>query len=215
MTHGAPAPYINSKNLPYGMTKEFQFGTTKLILPALKINDDTVIYVLNIMGGKPDFIAIYAGDLLYGLDLDKSMVDVMPIDGFISIEGKSIPLVYEMANQAELPYVILRKSCKPYMGEKVLSTRFKSTTTSDIQELYLDNKDLKWLVNKRLVFVDDVISSGATFVACEHIVRMVGGSIVGCLAMAIEGNYTLPIPSYFLCRLPIIKLTKQSELEKT
>lgn len=207
MTHSAPAPYVaNSNSLPYGMTKAFQFGSTKLILPALKIDNNTVIYVLNIMGGVPDFITVFASDLLYGLDTERAIHAVTPVDGFISAEGKSIPLVYEMASQEEVPYIILRKTCKPYMGEKVLSTRLKSTTTPDIQELYLDNKDLKWITNKRLIFVDDVISSGATLVACEHIVGMAGGSIVGCLAMAVEGDYNPPIPSYFLCRLPIIKL---------
>jgi adenine phosphoribosyltransferase len=203
MTHGAPAPYILSKE--YEKTKTFQFGSTKLTLPALKINDNTVIYVLNIMGGNPEYITIFATDLLYGIDFDKIMHDVMPIDGFISAEGKSIPLVYEIASQAELPYIILRKTCKPYMGENVLSTKVKSTTTPDEQELYLDNKDLKWVKDKRLIFIDDVISSGATFNACRKIVNMAGGQIVGSLAMAIEGDYEPTIPTYSLAKLPIIK----------
>jgi adenine phosphoribosyltransferase len=204
MTHGAPAPYISQKQ--YETSKEFQFGTTKITLPALKIGDDTVIYVLNIMGGNPSYITIFATDLLYGLDFDKNMTEVMPIDGFVSVEGKSIPLVYEIASQAELPYVILRKSCKPYMGENVLSTQLKSTTTPDIQELYLDNKDLKWIIGKRLIFVDDVISSGATLIGCEHLIRLVGGNIVGCLTMALEGDYIPRIPTYSLTTLPIIKI---------
>ena len=204
MTHGAPAPY--STPLEYEKTKTFQFGTTKLTLPALKINDNTVIYVLNIMGGVPDYIPIFASELLYALDFDRSMRGVMPIDGFISAEGKSIPLVYEIAIQAELPYVVLRKSCKPYMGERVLSTKVKSTTTPDEQELYMDSKDLKWLINKRLVFVDDVISSGATFNACEKIVNMAGGQIVGSLVAAIEGNYSPTVPTYSLAKLPVIKI---------
>jgi adenine/guanine phosphoribosyltransferase-like PRPP-binding protein len=204
MTHGAPAPYTLRKQ--YEENKAFQFGSTKLTLPALKINDNTVIYVLNILGGNTDCIPIFAGELLYGIDFDKSMRNVMPIAGFISAEGKSIPLVYEIANQAELPYIILRKTCKPYMGEKVLSVRVKSTTTPDEQELYLDNKDLKWVRNERLVFVDDVISSGATFNACEKIVNMAGGQIVGSLAMAIEGDYEPTIPTYSLAKLPIIKI---------
>jgi len=204
MTHGASAPYVLSKE--YEKTKVFQFGTTKITLPALKINDNTVIYVLNIMGGIPDYIPIFASNLLYGLDTERIIHDVTPIDGFISAEGKSIPLVYEMASQEEVPYVILRKTCKPYMGEKVLSVKVKSTTTPDEQELYLDNKDLKWIANKRLIFVDDVITTGATLRASEKIADMAGGKIVGCMAMAVEGDYNPSIPSYFLCRLPIIKL---------
>jgi len=207
MTHGAPAPYLILEE--YEKTKTFQFGTTKITLPALKISDSIVIYILNIMGGNPEFITVFANDLLYGIDTDKNMRGVIPINGFISAEGKSIPLVYEIANQAELPYVILRKSCKPYMGEKVLSAKVHSVTTPDEQELYLDNKDIKWINGKRLVFVDDVISSGATLRATEKIVNMASGNIVGCLAMALEGSYEPTVPTYFLCRLPIIKLERK------
>jgi len=208
MTHGAPAPYSSSLK-EYEETKTFQFGSTKVTLPALKINNDTVIYVLNIMGGNPDFIVNFATDLCYGLETDKNIDRVKPINGLISVEGKSIPLVYEIAAQSGLSYVILRKSCKPYMGEKVLSVKVKSTTTPDEQDLYLDSKDLTWVHNHRLVFVDDVISSGATLKATEKIVNMAGGTIVACLSMAIEGEYTPNIPAYYLCNLPIIKLNQK------
>jgi adenine/guanine phosphoribosyltransferase-like PRPP-binding protein len=208
MTHGAPSPYTIVTPSTYNLFETFQFGSVDLILPALKIDDDTVIYVLNIMGGNPDYIKIFAEELLYGFD-NKNMYDAMPVDGFVSAEGKSIPLVYEMAKQLEVPYIILRKSHKSYMGDKVLSVKLKSITTSNMQELYLDNKDLKWIVGKRLVFVDDVISSGATLIACDHLVNLVGGRIVGCLAMALEGDYTPRIPTYSLTRLPVKKLNKR------
>lgn len=207
MTHGIHSPYTLPKE--YEDYKEFQFGSSKITLPALKINDYTVIYVLNIMGGNPDFITVFATDLVYGLDTDKKMRDIFPIDGFISAEGKSIPLVYEIAAQEKMPYVILRKTCKPYMGSKVLSTKVKSITTPDEQELYLDNKDVKWITKKRLVFVDDVISSGATLNACMKIADLAGGQIVGCLAMATEGGHIPILPTYFLCDLPVIKINKQ------
>lgn len=205
MTHGAPAPY-NTLPEEYEKEKAFQFGSTTLTLPALKINKDTVIYVLNIMGGNPDFVVNYATDLCYALETDKNIDRIKPINGIISVEGKSIPLVYEIAAQSGLSYVILRKSCKPYMGERVLSTKVKSTTTFDEQELYLDNKDLTWIHKHRLVFIDDVISSGATLKATEKIVNMAGGTIVACLAMAIEGDYVPTIPHYSLAKLPVIKL---------
>jgi len=214
MTHGAPAPYyiVGHDNLPeylpYEVTKEFVFGDKVLTLPALKINKDTVIYVLNIMGGQPEDIQWYAENLSNGFYRTYKI----DYDGFISAEGKSIPLVYEIAFQETLPYTILRKSCKPYMGEKVLSARVKSTTTPDQQELYLDNKDLVNILNKRLMFVDDVITTGATLNACEKIVSMAGGKIVGVVAMALEGSYEPSIPTYFLCRLPIIKLSLEQDL---
>lgn len=203
MTHSAPSPYIYSKE--YEKDKIFRFGSTEITLPALKVDEHTVIYVLNIMGGNPKNISIFAKDLLYGLDIVNNMHNILPIDGFISVEGKSIPLVYEIASQADVPYIILRKNYKPYMGKEILSSKMKTITTGN-GELYLDNKDLKWLVDKRLIFVDDVISSGATLNATKEIVNIVGGQIVGCLAMAIEGNYEPNIPTYSLTRLPIVKL---------
>jgi adenine/guanine phosphoribosyltransferase-like PRPP-binding protein len=211
MTHGAPAPYyiVNSKNLPeylpYDATKKFQFGSTAIELPALKINDDTVIYVLNIMGGNPSYIVNYATDLSYGFESKFGM----DVDGFITAEGKSIPLVYEIAFSYDLPYTVLRKSCKPYMGEKVLSSQVKSTTTPEEQKLYLDDKDLINVANKHLIFVDDVITTGATLRACREIVDTVGGCVVGCMAMALEGNYKPTIPTYYLCNLPVIKIEKK------
>jgi adenine/guanine phosphoribosyltransferase-like PRPP-binding protein len=214
MTHGAPSPYTNNPKpkLPeylYDAIKTFQFGSTKLTLPALRVNADTVIYVLNIMGGIPSFITVFATDLLYGLDTSLSMKnDVFPIDGFISAEGKSIPLVYEIASQSELPYVVLRKACKPYMGEAVLSSKINTITTG-AGELFLDGKDYSWVYKKRLVFVDDVVSSGATLNATKEIVEQASGSLVGCLVMAIEGEYVPSIPTYSLAKLPIIKFEQK------
>lgn len=206
MTHGAHSPYTIEEKNNYEPIKAFKFGRTTLDLPALKINNNTVIYILNIMGGFPNNIQWIAEDLINGFNAE---FITGGIDGFISVEGKSIPLVYEVSYQTGLPYTVLRKSCKSYMGEKVLSSKIKTITTDKQQEVYLDNKDLINIVNKRLMFIDDVISSGATLRACEKIVNMAGGEIIGCATMAIEGDYVTKIPTYSLVRLPIIKLTKE------
>jgi adenine phosphoribosyltransferase len=213
MTHGAPAPYLQPvygveyvpTHYVYQNLREFKFGSSTLRLPALKVNDDTIIYVLNIMGGDARTIKKYASELIDGFNT-KFGIDA---DGFVSAEGKSIPLVYEIAYQEDKSYVIFRKSCKPYMGAKVLSAKIKTITTGD-EELYLDNKDLVNISNKKLVFIDDVISSGATLKACEKIVSMAGGRIVGCISMAIEGDYMPTLPTYSLGILPIIKLVKNA-----
>jgi len=71
------------------------------------------------------------------------------------------------------------------------------------------NKDLINVANKHLIFVDDVITTGATLRACREIVDTVGGCVVGCMAMALEGNYKPTIPTYYLCNLPVIKIEKK------
>ena len=202
MTHNAPSPYYFITE--YEKTKKFKFESTMLTLPALKINDDTVIYVLNIMGGSPPFpIVNVAIDLSYGFDKLN-----ISFDGFITAEGKSIPLIYELAFSYDLPYTVLRKFYKPYMGDKIINSKVKSTTTPEEQMLYLDNKDLINVADKKLVFVDDVITTGATLRACREIVDSLGGCIVGCMAMALEGDYRPTIPTHYLCRLPVLKIKK-------
>jgi adenine/guanine phosphoribosyltransferase-like PRPP-binding protein len=199
MTHGLHG------NEQYLAFKQFSFGRMELLLPALKINDDTIIYVLNIMGGHPYHLKTHAEDLIDGFS---NIYNIASVNTIITPEGKSIPLAYEVANQLNFPYVVLRKCQKDYMKGKSLSAPIKTFTSGEIQALYLDNKDLNYIVNKNLLFVDDVISTGSTLRACERIVDMAGGKVLGCMAMATEGGYTPDIPHYVLCDLPIIKLDR-------
>jgi adenine phosphoribosyltransferase len=201
MTHG-----LHGDQLEYPSLKQFSFGYTELLLPALKINEDTVIYVLNIMGGQPYALQNHAKDLIEGLS---NTYTLNKIDTIITAEGKSIPLAYEVARQLDLPYVVLRKCQKDYMVGNLLSAPVKTFTTGEVQALYLDNKDLPYVVNKNLLFIDDVISTGSTLKATEKIVNMAGGKLEICGAMATEGGYTPEIPHYVMCDLPVIKLNRK------
>lgn len=199
MTHGLHG------DQEYSTLKQFSFGYTELLLPAMKINDNTVIYVLNIMGGQPYVLRNHAKDLIHGL---LNVYNLRKIDTIITAEGKSIPLAYEVASQLDLPYLVLRKHAKDYMIGKLLSATVKTPTTEKEQSLYLDNKDIGYIVNKQLLFIDDVVSTGSTLKACEKIVNMVGGRIVLCGAMATEGGYKIELPHYVMCDLPVIKLNR-------
>lgn len=199
MTHGIHG------DQEYPSYKQFSFKNTQLLLPALKINDDTVIYVLNVMGGQPYALKNHAKDLIHGL-LD--VYDINTINTIITAEGKSIPLAYEVASILDLPYVVLRKCKKDYMIGNLLSATVKTPTTGEIQALYLDNKDLNYIINKNLLFIDDVISTGSTLRAAIKIAELAGGKIGVCGAMATEGGYVPEIPYYAMCDLPIIKLNK-------
>lgn len=105
----------------------------------------------------------------------------------VTAEAKSIPLIYEMSALMGLPYVVLRKSYKSYMG-KALSAETRSITTGKPQTLYLDEKDRAHVTGKDVILVDDVISTGSTLKGMESIVEKAGGNIVQIAAVFTEGD---------------------------
>jgi adenine phosphoribosyltransferase len=108
-------------------------------------------------------------------------------DVLVTAEAKSIPLIYEMSALMGLPYVVLRKAYKSYMGE-VLSTETVSITTGAPQTLYLDEKDRALIAGKRVIVVDDVISTGSTLNGMEKLVVKADGEVVRVAAIFTEGD---------------------------
>lgn len=108
-------------------------------------------------------------------------------DVLLTAEAKSMPLVYEMSALMGLPYVVLRKSYKTYMGEAI-SADTVSITTGKRQTLFLDEKDLELLRGKRAIVVDDVVSTGSTLEGMQEIVRKVGGRVARVAAVFTEGE---------------------------
>jgi len=114
-------------------------------------------------------------------------LEAVEYDLLISAETKSIPLVYQLAVDSQKPYVILRKNYKPYMG-KALQHETLSITTGQTQTLYLDEKDLDLIRGKKVVIVDDVISTGSTLQAIRLIVQKAGAQTVAEAAVFTEGE---------------------------
>ena len=108
-------------------------------------------------------------------------------DVLLTAEAKGIPLIYEMSALMGLPYVVLRKTFKSYMGD-VLSADTISITTGQPQTLFLDEKDRALLDGKRVILVDDVISTGSTLKAMERLVELAGGEVVATSAVFTEGD---------------------------
>ena len=124
-------------------------------------------------------------------------------DYLITAEAKGIPLVYEMARQlGEKKHFVARKGAKVYMKDP-LSVQVKSITTAKLQTLYLDKNDAEIMRGKRIVIVDDVISTGESLTAIEKLVEAAGGNIVGRAAILAEGDAADRDDIIYLEKLPL------------
>jgi adenine phosphoribosyltransferase len=108
-------------------------------------------------------------------------------DALVTAESKSIPLAYALSVETGVPYIVLRKSYKPYMGD-TLQAETLSITTGEPQTLILDEKDRQTLVGKRVVIVDDVISTGSTLQGMRLLVQKAGAKVVAETAIFTEGE---------------------------
>lgn len=124
-------------------------------------------------------------------------------DVMITAESKGIPLICEMARLAgNKRYVLARKGAKLYM-RNVLKVEVRSITTDHVQTLFLDGDDAAYLRGKRVLIVDDVISTGESLHALEELVLQSGGEIAGRMAILAEGDATERDDIIYLEKLPL------------
>jgi adenine/guanine phosphoribosyltransferase-like PRPP-binding protein len=110
-----------------------------------------------------------------------------PAQVLVTAEAKSIPLIYEMSALMGLPYVVLRKNYKTYMGNAI-SAETISITTGEPQTLYMDEKDQELVQGRQVIIVDDVISTGSTLEGMRLVVSSAGGTITQVASVFTEGN---------------------------
>ena len=162
-------------------------------LPLCPLNDDLMIGAFVIFGDM-ELTTACAKELLKRIPEH----DVM-----ITAESKGIPLICEMARlSGNERYVLARKAPKLYMRD-VLTVEVNSITTDHRQTLCLDGHDAEYLKGKRVVIVDDVISTGESLHALEALVNRVGGNIVGRMAILAEGDATKREDLVYLEKLPL------------
>lgn len=126
-------------------------------------------------------------------------------DYLITAEAKGIPLAHEMARQTGAKkYFLARKAPKLYMSG-VFSATVKSITTEKEQTLYLDTADAEQIRGKRVLIVDDVISTGESLRALEVLVEKAGGTIVGKMAVLAEGDAQSREDIIYLEKLPLFR----------
>ncbi len=123
-------------------------------------------------------------------------------DVVVTAEAKGIPLCYEMARQGCRSYVVARKGVKVYMRNPI-GVSVNSITTENEQKLYLGESDAEFLKGKRVLIVDDVISTGQSLMALETLVEQTGAQIVGKAAVLAEGDAKDRNDIYFLDELPL------------
>lgn len=124
-------------------------------------------------------------------------------DVMITAESKGIPLICEMARIAgEKRYILARKAPKLYM-RNLFKCEVRSITTDHVQTLYLDGGDAEFMRGKRVLIVDDVISTGESLRALEELVHQAGGNIVGRMAILAEGEAAGRDDIIYLEKLPL------------
>ena len=162
-------------------------------LPVCPVSDDLYIAGFVIFGDQELTVAC-ARELL---------ARAPAYDYIITAEAKGIPLAHEMARQAgNAKYILARKAPKLYMKE-VFSATVKSITTAKEQTLYLDGADAELMKGKRILLVDDVISTGESLKALEALVEKAGGNICGRMAILAEGDAQEREDLIYLEKLPL------------
>ena len=143
------------------------------IKPGLKIA------ILNILGDT-EFVQACAKELAHKLNNTE-------YDLLVTAEAKSIPLAHALSVETQKPYVVLRKAYKPYMGD-ALKAETLSITTGQLQSLILDEKDIEMMKGKRVVIVDDVISTGSTLQGMKMVLDKAQADVAAEAAIFTEGD---------------------------
>jgi adenine phosphoribosyltransferase len=137
------------------------------------------IAILNILGDT-EFVEACARELAKRLK-------IVDYDIFVTAEAKSIPLAHAISVVTGKPYVILRKKYKSYMGTAIIAETV-SITTGEPQTVILDEKDHELVKGKKVVLLDDVISTGSTLNGMQSIMEKAGGKVVAEAAIFTEGD---------------------------
>jgi len=165
--------------MPDRKTYSIEIAGVKRDLRLFEIKPGLRIAILNILGDT-ELVEACAHELA-------GMLKNIDYDVLVTAEAKSIPLAYALSSAMKKPYVILRKSYKAYMGDAI-TTETLSITTGQPQILVLDEKDRAILKGKKVLIVDDVISTGSTLQGMRMVIEKAGGKVVKEAAILTEGE---------------------------
>ena len=175
-------------------TYAIEIAGLKRELRLFEIKPGLRIAILNILGDT-ELVQACAREL------GKQLKDVK-FDVLVTAEAKSIPLAYALAVEMKKPYIVLRKTYKPYMGD-VLKAETLSITTGQPQILVMDEKDREMMKGKKVMLVDDVISTGSTLQGMHMLMDKAGAEVVGEAAILTEGDRAQWMHIHALGHLPL------------
>ena len=165
--------------MPNRETYSIEIAGIKRDLRLFEIKPGLKIAILNILGDT-ELVQAAAKALAEALKPVK-------FDILVTAEAKSIPLAYALAVETKKPYIVLRKLYKAYMGAALIAETL-SITTGEPQTLIMDEKDQELARGKKVIIVDDVISSGSTLQGMRMIMEKAGAKVVGEAAILTEGE---------------------------
>ena len=182
--------------VPSNKTYEINIAGLIRTLPVIQITDNTAI---------ASFVLL--GDSQLVLKASQELLPRLPeVDYLITAEAKGIPLVQELSRLMKMDrYFVARKSIKPYMVNPFV-TEVYSITTQKKQILCLDETEAKLIEGKKILIVDDVISTGESLRAMETLVKKAGGIVSGKAAILAEGDAANRDDIIFLEKLPVFTL---------
>ena len=175
------------------LTYPIDIAGMKRDLPICRVTDDLYIGAFVIFG-----------DVELTIHCAKELLARAPeYDYLIAPEAKAIPLLYEMARQSHAKkYFLARKKAKAYMSG-VFEVNVQSITTAGVQTLVLDTEDAAMMRGKRMLLLDDVISTGESMHALEELVNKAGGVIAGRMSILAEGEAKSRDDITYLASLPL------------
>jgi adenine phosphoribosyltransferase len=180
--------------MPNYETYPIDIAGIKRELRLFEVKPGLRIAILNILGDT-ELVQACAREL--GDKLSAVQYDVL-----VTAEAKSIPLAHALSAETNKPYIVLRKTYKPYMGD-ALKAETLSITTGQPQVLILDEKDRDTVKGKNAIIVDDVISTGSTLQGMRMILDQAGAKVVGEAAILTEGDRAQWMNIYSLGHLPL------------
>jgi len=151
--------------------------------------------------------------LLGDIELVNTLADLLAktfkdttVDYFVCPHVKVTPLVHGVALRlGHKRFVVLRKSVKPYMESPII-LRPLPDMPKHVQPLVINGTDAALLKGKKVIIVDDVISTGTTLRMVDKLMEMVGATVIQNVAIIKQGASQARIDNLMsLYELPIFR----------